>query len=48
MSEYIDKTNFSDLKSCDPEEVIFRTGCEYDKTSKQLSSGFDFIKTKEN
>lgn len=35
MSEYIDKTNFSDLESCDPEEVVSRTGCEYDKICKQ-------------
>ncbi len=35
MSEQIDKTNFSDLKSCDPEEVVLRTGCKFDKTCEQ-------------
>ena len=35
MSEQIDKINFLDLKSCDPEEVVFRTGCEFDETSGQ-------------
>ncbi len=35
MSQLIDKTNFSDLTSCDPDEVVQRTGCEYDETKKQ-------------
>ncbi|WP_299976184.1 DUF3786 domain-containing protein [Desulfobacula sp.] len=35
MSEDIDRTNFLDLKSCDPEEVVSRTGCRFDKTGEQ-------------
>jgi len=35
MSETIDKTNFLDLKSCDPEIVTARTGCRYDKIKGQ-------------
>ena len=35
MSENIDKTNFLDLKSCDPEKVISRTGCKFDKIKQQ-------------
>ncbi len=35
MTEQIDKTNFSYLKSCDPEEVVSRTGCKFDKTHDQ-------------
>ena len=35
MSESIDKTNFLDLKSCDPEKVISRTGCKFDKIKEQ-------------
>ena len=35
MSEQIDKTNFSDLKFCDPEEVVLRTDCKFDKTREQ-------------
>lgn len=30
MSEQIDQTIFSDLKSCDPREVAVRTGCRWD------------------
>ena len=35
MSDQIDKINFLNLKSCDSEEVVSRTGCEFDKTSGQ-------------
>ena len=35
MSDQIDKTNFLDLKSCDPEEVVSRTGCRFDKIGEQ-------------
>ena len=36
MSAYkIDKTIFSDLAACDPEDVILRTGCQFDKTGNQ-------------
>jgi len=35
MGEGIDKTNFLDLKSCDPEKVISRTGCKFDKIKEQ-------------
>ncbi len=31
----IDKTNFTDLEACDPDEVMFRTGCEFDAASRQ-------------
>jgi len=37
MSDPIDKTIFLDLKSMDPEEVVFRTGCKFDKTRGQYS-----------
>lgn len=30
MGDRIDITNFMDLKSCDPQDVVARTGCEYD------------------
>ncbi len=35
MSNLIDVTNFKDLGSLDPEEVIKRTGCKYDKSQNQ-------------
>ncbi len=35
MSENIDKTNFLDLQSCDPDEVISRTGCRFDQIKRQ-------------
>ena len=35
MSEMIDKTNFLDLKSCDPEIVTSRTDCRFDKIKEQ-------------
>ena len=35
MNDQIDKTNFLNLKSCDPEEVVLRTGCQFDKTCDQ-------------
>lgn len=35
MSDPIDKAIFSDLKSMDPEEVVLRTGCNFDKNSGQ-------------
>jgi len=35
MSEQIDKTIFSDLKSCDPEDVVSRTSCDFDETCNQ-------------
>ncbi|RLC02536.1 MAG: hypothetical protein DRH34_07220 [Deltaproteobacteria bacterium] len=35
MSEHIDETIFADLKACDPEDVILRTGSEFDKTCDQ-------------
>ena len=35
MSETIDKTNFLDLKSCDPEIVTSRTDCRFDKIKEQ-------------
>ncbi|WP_457553699.1 DUF3786 domain-containing protein [Desulfobacula sp.] len=35
MSEGIDKTIFLDLKSCDPEMVVSRTGCKFDKSLEQ-------------
>jgi hypothetical protein len=31
MSEHIDKTIFTDLETCDPEDVILRTNCKFDK-----------------
>ncbi len=31
----IDKTIFSDLEKCDPEDVVKRTGCRFDKTGKK-------------
>lgn len=37
MNERIDKLNFSDLESCDPGEVVSRTGCEFDKTKNQYA-----------
>jgi len=35
MSDLIDETIFADLKACDPEDVILRTGCKFDKTCDQ-------------
>jgi len=35
MSEKIDKTNFTDLESCDPADVTARTGCEFDPDARQ-------------
>ncbi|MBU1341569.1 MAG: DUF3786 domain-containing protein [Proteobacteria bacterium] len=35
MTDPIDKANFLDLKSLNPEEVVSRTGCKYDKTTEQ-------------
>lgn len=35
MGENIDKINFLDLQSCDPEEVTQRTGCEFDRTTNR-------------
>jgi hypothetical protein len=35
MSEPIDNTIFLNLRSCDPEEVVSRTGCKFDKTRDQ-------------
>jgi hypothetical protein len=35
MTHGIDRTNFSDLESCDPHEVVSRTGCEFDETLNQ-------------
>ncbi len=35
MTHGIDKTNFLDLKFCDPHEVVSRTGCEFDETLNQ-------------
>ena len=35
MDEFIDKTNFSDLEACDPDDVVSRTGCEFDKAKHQ-------------
>ena len=35
MLDNIDKKIFSDLQSCDPEEVISRTGCRFDKIANQ-------------
>jgi hypothetical protein len=34
-NENIDQTNFLDLKALNPEEVIARTGCRFDKTHNQ-------------
>lgn len=31
----LDRTNFLDLESCDPDEIVLRTGCEFDKTGNQ-------------
>ena len=30
LTDVIDKTNFEDLKACDPGEVTVRTGCRFD------------------
>ena len=35
MGENIDQTNFIDLQACDPNEVVQRTGCEFDDTGNQ-------------
>ena len=36
MNKYkIDKTIFSDLEACDPEDVVLRTGCQFDKADNQ-------------
>lgn len=35
MSELIDKAIFSDLESCDPGDVVARTGCEFNETTRQ-------------
>ncbi len=35
MNDKIDKTNFRDLESLNPIDVISRTGCEYDSKSRQ-------------
>lgn len=35
MNEPIEKTHFSDLEACDPDDVVFRTGCEFDKAKHQ-------------
>jgi len=35
MSNQIDKINFLNLKFCDPEEVVSRTGCRFDKIREQ-------------
>ena len=37
MSERIDKINFLDLKSCDPEDIVLRTGCKFDETRGQYN-----------
>ncbi len=34
-TENIDQANFSDLKALNPEEVITRTGCRFDKANNQ-------------
>jgi hypothetical protein len=35
MSQGIDKINFLDLLSCDPEAIVSKTGCRFDKTLNQ-------------
>ncbi len=35
MNKWIDKTIFADLKSCNPKDVVLRTGCEFDKKNNR-------------
>lgn len=35
MSSSIDPSNFHDLAACDPEQVVSRTGCRYDRAKNQ-------------
>lgn len=35
MNDKIDKINFTDLESLDPYDVMSRTGCEFDPTTRQ-------------
>jgi hypothetical protein len=48
MSEYIDidKTIFSDLAECDPDDVVERTGCRFDKAKNRYAVniwGYDYF-----
>lgn len=35
MPDLIDKAHFTDLETCDPQDVVFRTGCEYKPIARQ-------------
>ncbi len=35
MPSWIEETHFKDLEACDPEDVVNRTGCEYDPRTRR-------------
>jgi len=46
MTSQVDITNFKDLSTCDPDDVIKRTGCRYDRVKNEYRVavwGFTFI-----